>query len=142
MNTHHAAEPHVIAIREMRAQGYGLVHISQQFALSANAISEVCRGITYPDAGGPILTRAQFTTARVRLARAQRPYRATHSCWLVQQRDQAATALAMFDELIGNPAIRVAECYRYWQAQAAAEQATVDACDAEMQQRRTQKEAT
>ena len=142
MNTRNAAAEHVLAIREMRAQGYGLVHIGRQFALSANCVSEVCRGITYPDAGGPILTRAQFTAARVRRARAARPYWSYNSRWLIQQRDRAATALAMFEGLIGNPAIRVAECYRYWQEQAAAERATIAAYDAELQQRRTQKEAT
>ena len=117
-------EHNVITIRRLRANGATTREIAESYGISLGTVSKICRGILHPDVGGP-LTRAGTTYQY-----APKP----------PDRAIEAEIQAMFRGLLANPTIAVPEMVKHWMA--AAEQATVGACAAELQQRRTQKEAT
>ena len=128
MNMKGACREDVVAIREMRAEGYTCTDIAAEFNVSICAVSHIVRGIWYPDAGGPITNKNQVAAKR---RRRERPLRHREIQSLKSSRAEAVHLLGFFEELLDGDC-PMPQFRQFWQAQAAAERKTIAAIDAEL----------
>ena len=119
MNTNGAAAAHVVQIREMRADGHTLAAIASRFGITKGSVSQIARGLTYPEMGGPIVGKDYY-------ARGQGSHMTPQ-----EKRAESVKALALFEELLDSPG-GTPDIRDHWQQQADAERMTIATIDVEV----------